>query len=221
MSRSEKAAVSLGGSGTPPPSAGELPPDLTDADAPYTSLSDAWGLPPLKERLAAKHGVPAENVLVSDGASLANYDSEVAQQRITKVVELGVMERLVGHLLTLSVPFFDRQSHSDIVQAVRIDVSSLRAVVVAMGRLLLEGCLAVGMVASAIWLSPSLAFWVLLVLPAAALPIVWIARRTLARSFTVRRTGDWQFLAWEAPNAKIPGGRLWISDDAGLRAFEP
>ena len=39
--------------------------------------------------------------------------------------------------------------------------------------------------------------------------------------FTVRRTGDWYFLAWEAPNARIPGGRLWISDDAGLRAFEP
>jgi hypothetical protein len=40
-------------------------------------------------------------------------------------------------------------------------------------------------------------------------------------SFTVRRTGDWQYLAWEAPNASIPGGRLWISDGAGLRAFHP
>ena len=39
--------------------------------------------------------------------------------------------------------------------------------------------------------------------------------------FTVRRSGDWQFMAWEAPNARMPGGRLWISDDAGLRAFEP
>ena len=39
--------------------------------------------------------------------------------------------------------------------------------------------------------------------------------------FTVRRTGDWHFLAWEAPNARRPAGRLWISDDAGLRAFEP
>jgi hypothetical protein len=39
--------------------------------------------------------------------------------------------------------------------------------------------------------------------------------------FTVRRSGDWYFLAWEAPNARIPGGRLWISDDSGLRAFEP
>jgi tetratricopeptide (TPR) repeat protein len=39
--------------------------------------------------------------------------------------------------------------------------------------------------------------------------------------FTVRRNGDWYFLCWEAPDARIPGGRLWISDDAGLRAFEP
>ena len=49
--------------------------------------------------------------------------------------------------------------------------------------------------------------------------IRWEGRKEA--SFTVRRTGNWEFLAWEAPNSKIPGGRLWISDGAGLRAFEP
>jgi hypothetical protein len=39
--------------------------------------------------------------------------------------------------------------------------------------------------------------------------------------FTVRRKGDWVWLAWEAPHALAPRGRLWTSDGAGLRAFQP
>jgi ABC-type multidrug transport system fused ATPase/permease subunit len=42
--------------------------------------------------------------------SLFNYDNQVVQQRIIKVIELGMMERLIRHILTLSVTFFDRQS---------------------------------------------------------------------------------------------------------------
>jgi hypothetical protein len=37
--------------------------------------------------------------------------------------------------------------------------------------------------------------------------------------FTVKRSGEWMFVAWEAPNSKSPGGRLWVSDAAGLRGF--
>ena len=47
--------------------------------------------------------------------------------------------------------------------------------------------------------------------------------RERARSsaqFTVRRQGDWTYVAWEAPNVRSPLGRLWISDGAGLRAFD-
>lgn len=41
------------------------------------------------------------------------------------------------------------------------------------------------------------------------------------RAFFVRRQGDWSFIAWEAPHSRIPLGRVWISDGAGVRAFEP
>jgi tetratricopeptide (TPR) repeat protein len=41
------------------------------------------------------------------------------------------------------------------------------------------------------------------------------------RGYAVRRVGDWVYVAWEAPKAKASEGRLWISDGAGLRAFEP
>jgi tetratricopeptide (TPR) repeat protein len=39
--------------------------------------------------------------------------------------------------------------------------------------------------------------------------------------FAVRRDGDWSFVAWEAPRARLANGRLWISDGSGLRGFEP
>lgn len=40
-------------------------------------------------------------------------------------------------------------------------------------------------------------------------------------AFHVARRGDWSYLAWEAPRGAAKNGRLWISDGAGLRAFEP
>lgn len=40
-------------------------------------------------------------------------------------------------------------------------------------------------------------------------------------TFSARCQGQWNYVAWEAPNSKIPRGRLWLSDGAGLRAFEP
>ncbi len=41
------------------------------------------------------------------------------------------------------------------------------------------------------------------------------------KGYSVRRVGEWSYVAWEAPQNKAPQGRLWISDGAGLRAFEP
>jgi uncharacterized protein DUF4388 len=39
--------------------------------------------------------------------------------------------------------------------------------------------------------------------------------------FAVVRHGEWTFLAWEAPHARLKSGRLWVSDENGLRAFTP
>jgi hypothetical protein len=41
------------------------------------------------------------------------------------------------------------------------------------------------------------------------------------RGFTCARRGEWIYLAWESPKAMIPHGRLWISDDRGLRSYLP
>jgi ABC-type multidrug transport system fused ATPase/permease subunit len=123
------------------------------------------------------------------GASLLNYYNAVTQQRIVKVIELGVMERLIRHLMHLSVPFFDRQSHGDIIQAIRQDVTELRMVVMAWATLLLEGAVAVGLSVAALMLSPWLTFWSFVVLPLAVYPVYRVARGIRHRSGRVRRRG--------------------------------
>ncbi|MGB5302506.1 MAG: ABC transporter transmembrane domain-containing protein, partial [Gemmatimonadota bacterium] len=122
-------------------------------------------------------------------SSLVTFDNQVTQQRIVKVLELGMMEKLIRHILGLSVPFFDRQSHGDIIQAIRSDVSQLRTVVLSMARLFLNVCIVIALFGAALMLSVRLTLWSLVVLPLAVIPIVLTARRILARSFAVRRTG--------------------------------
>ncbi len=46
-------------------------------------------------------------------------------------------------------------------------------------------------------------------------------RAEQGRSFFVRRSGEWSYLAWEAPSTSAAQGRLWISDGVGLRGYEP
>lgn len=41
------------------------------------------------------------------------------------------------------------------------------------------------------------------------------------RHGSAERVGQWNYVAWEAPNATIPSGRLWVSDERGLRSFLP
>jgi subfamily B ATP-binding cassette protein MsbA len=119
-------------------------------------------------------------------ASLCNYGNTVAQLQIGKVVELGMLERLMRHLLSLSVPFFDRQSHADILQALREDVTRLRLTVRAIANIVLEAPLFVFLLAGAIFLEPRIAVWSLVAVPAAAVPIALLARRVIARSHEAR-----------------------------------
>lgn len=123
------------------------------------------------------------------GATALTYDSQVSQQRIVKVIELGTMQRLIRHLLGLSVGFFDRRTHGDLIQAVRQDVTQLRNASLAAATIVLESVQALCLFAAAVHLSASLALWAFLLVPLSVLPIYLIARRTLTRAFGVRRKG--------------------------------
>jgi subfamily B ATP-binding cassette protein MsbA len=122
-------------------------------------------------------------------ASVLNYVNIITQQQISKIVELGMMEKLIRHLLTLSIPFFDKQSHGDIIQAVRTDVTQLRVMIRAMSNIALEGLLALGLLVAAVKISPWLSLLGLVVVPVATLPIYIIAKKTLNASFKIRKTG--------------------------------
>lgn len=137
----------------------------------------------------ALYAVAGALMLCYSVASVLGYDNQVTQQRMVKILELGMMRRLLHHLLGLSVSFFDRQSHGDILQAVRQDVTEIRTTVFAIGKLALDGVTAIGLFAAALWLSPRLTFWALIVMPAAAIPLMLLARRALRRSRDIRQTG--------------------------------
>ncbi len=117
------------------------------------------------------------------------FDNQIVVQRIIKVIELGLMERLIRHLMVLSVPFADRQSHGDIIQTLRTDVTQTRMVVHAVANILLEACVVAGLIGMATWISPQLALWVLLVLPVVSLPVFLISKQLRVRSHHVRRSG--------------------------------
>ncbi len=117
------------------------------------------------------------------------YDNQIIVQRIIKVIELGVMERLIRHLLRLSVPYSDQQNYGEVIQTLRTDVTQMRRVIHAAANMLLEGLVVIGLMTMAAWISLYLTVWVLLVLPVASLPVVLISKQLRVRSFSVRKTG--------------------------------
>lgn len=121
------------------------------------------------------------------GAAVLAYDSQVTQQRIVKVIELGTMKRLIAQLLRLSAGYFDRRTQGDVIQGIWHDVQQMRTAALAAGTAILESLQALFLLITAVILSPTLALWAFLVLPLAMQPINLIAKRTLTKAFTVRQ----------------------------------
>jgi ABC-type multidrug transport system fused ATPase/permease subunit len=111
------------------------------------------------------------------------------QQRIVKAAELRTMEQLIRQLLGLSVGFFERRTQGELIQAVRQDVSQLRAAAMAAAVAMLDATQGLALMLAAVYLSPSLALWAFLVLPLTLGPLFVLARRTLTQSRGVRRQG--------------------------------
>lgn len=118
--------------------------------------------------------------------STATYFNQVTHQRIVRSLEVGVMARLIRHLMTLSVRFFETHSEGDLMQAIRQDIAHLRAALAAAANLGMEALLAIGYAAAAFWISMEMAFWVLIVLPLAVVPLFLLARRIEKQSFGIR-----------------------------------
>jgi ABC-type multidrug transport system fused ATPase/permease subunit len=144
-------------------------------------LAETWGPEAALWALAA-------SLLVATLAGAAlTYASRLAQQRLVKAIELGVLERLIGTLLGLSAAFHDRRTRGDLLQTVQQDVTHLRTVVLAGGTLVLDAMHAIALGGAAVILSPRLGLLAFLLLPLAAAPIYLLARRAMNRSIGVRR----------------------------------
>lgn len=82
----EPAPFPLGGSGTRSPAPGDvaLPEDVPFP--PFGSAGDEGGFPELRRAIAEAHGTDPDHVLVSDGASLANFTAIRAHSRPGRTV---------------------------------------------------------------------------------------------------------------------------------------
>lgn len=123
-------------------------------------------------------------------AAAASFDNQVTQQRVARALELRTMERLLHKVLSLSLSFFERQSHGDVMQAVRHDIGALRQTVLGAATMVIDLTVLVGLAATAVSISPALSFWVLVALPLATIPLFLVARKTLALSTRARAHGN-------------------------------
>ena len=121
--------------------------------------------------------------------SLLAYHAQVALQRLVRLLELDLMQRLMRHLLTLPVSFFDRQRKGDLLDAVRQDVSRTRAAISATMESSTYGAQVVAYLVSLLVLSPRLALMSLPVLVIAAVPTRLLSRQMQRRSAELRRHG--------------------------------
>jgi subfamily B ATP-binding cassette protein MsbA len=122
--------------------------------------------------------------------SVLGYVNRVVQERTSRVLELGLMQRLVGHLMALSVPYVSRHSPGDLAQALRQDIMQVRFMMNACASMALEGMQVAGLTCVLFYLSPRLALWTLLVLPGASAPLIRVmTRRLRSVSLKVRKAG--------------------------------
>jgi subfamily B ATP-binding cassette protein MsbA len=125
-----------------------------------------------------------------DGAAVwCRYDNQIVLNRLIKVFELGMMERLIRQLLKFSALYFQRLTPGDMIQTLRQDIFYLRVSLYGIATIVLNGATAGALVAAAVWLSPQLSFWVFCVLPLGAVPVIYTARRMQQRSILLRKTG--------------------------------
>lgn len=114
------------------------------------------------------------------------YDNQVTAERIRKVVELGILSKLVRHIIDLSVPFVSLHSQGDLMEAIRSDIRALREVILACVGIFVQGLLCFSLAGAAFILSPFLFLWGFVVLPIAVIPIIALSRRIRARSYRIR-----------------------------------
>lgn len=133
------------------------------------------------------YGAAGTILLVWLLSSLSEYGWKMFQQKLMRAIELGTMMKVIRHLLTLSVRFFDRTSHGDLLVASRVDIVATRDLVGSVCTLAVSLFSVASLIFVGFQLSPYLAFCGFVVLPAITFPVILLGKKI--REIAARRRG--------------------------------
>jgi len=109
--------------------------------------------------------------------SVGVFAAQMFAARLANKVELEWMWRVLDHLLSLSVRFFDRSSRGDLTMTAYGDAKAIRAVTLQFGQLVLYLSQLAGLMVAAWLMSPKLALIGLISVPLGALPAYWLGQQ--------------------------------------------
>jgi subfamily B ATP-binding cassette protein MsbA len=120
--------------------------------------------------------------------ALATATGEAVAARIAYAVQTETMLQVVRKLVTLSVLFFERNSHGDLTLSANADLRGLRSIVVNLGTVILSLARLVALLAVAWMMSPKLALLGIVTVPLAAIPAYWVGARITRAARSERAT---------------------------------
>jgi ABC-type multidrug transport system fused ATPase/permease subunit len=156
---------------------------LLESEGFAATLSAAIG------RSAALWAIAGTLLVVFFAGGLCMYASQLAQQRLIRLLDLDLIEEVITHLLRLPVAFFNQRHRGDLVESIRQDVAKTRAAVAAMADMVVSGAQTIAYVGSAAVISPRLVLVSLPVLLLTAVPGKRFARRSRLHSVRIRGHG--------------------------------
>ncbi len=144
----------------------------------------AWMMKPLLDEVLIQrnttllHLLPLFIVLAYLAKGLGSYAQIHAMNHVGQDIVRKVRDRLLAHLLHLDLAFFHRHHSGELISRVLNDIGRIQnAVSTSLATLLRESLTALALIGVVIHQSPSLAFFTLVVIPAAYWPVDRLSRR--------------------------------------------
>ncbi len=144
----------------------------------------AWMMKPLLDEVLIEkntgllHLLPLFLILAYLAKGLGSYAQIYAMNHVGQDIVRKVRDRLLSHMLHLDLAFFHRHHSGELISRVSNDIARIQnAVSVSLATLLRETLTALALIGVVIYQSPTLAFFTLIVIPAAYVPVDRLSRR--------------------------------------------
>lgn len=110
-------------------------------------------------------------------SSLFEYLSKVYQQILMRTIEQETLVKIVNHLLKLSVRFFDRSSHGDLLVTSRTDINSMRDMMSSYCTILISSFTFLSLLIVSFKVNFLLTFWGMVAIPLISWPIIYLGNK--------------------------------------------